>query len=237
VNHLILIALAIFGLLLSSCVHTTSGDANENNIINDLIKTGKFTEDEAKEFIRKTMPNGQQDDNNNQTGSKVLSDTSARDGFNVDTKLLRYDTIFINGTIKQGTFFSTNYYLQHNVRFTFGNTNPLCPNNCKYKFEDGDFSDSLFGENDKVLSGVLKIEDKENSEGNFTSYINYKMSGVMHLIKTKENRETGEQIDIYKGDLGFDTEDAVFAPKYEYASTSTYDHSSGLFELKGISKN
>ena len=85
------------------------------------------------------------------------------------------------------------------MKFTFGNTNPLCPDNCKYKFEDGDFSDSLFGENDKVFSGVLKIEDKENSQGNFTSYINYKMSGVMHLIKTKENRETGEQIDTYKG--------------------------------------
>jgi hypothetical protein len=85
--------------------------------------------------------------------------------------------------------------------------------------------------------GVLKIEDKENSQGNFTSYINYKMFGVMHLIKTKENRETAEQIDTYKGNLGFDTEDAIFSPKYEYASTATYDHSSGLFELKGTANH
>jgi hypothetical protein len=60
------------------------------------------------------------------------------------------------------------------------------------------------------------------------------MSGTMHLVNTKENKETGEQIDTYKGNLGFDTEDAIFTPQYEYASTATYDHSSGRFELKGI---
>jgi hypothetical protein len=59
------------------------------------------------------------------------------------------------------------------------------------------------------------------------------MSGVMHLVNTKENRETGEQIDIYKGDLGFDTEDAIFLPKYKYASTATLYHSSGHFHLTG----
>ena len=88
--------------------------------------------------------------------------------------------------------------------------------------------------NDKVFSGVLKIEEKENSEGNFTSYTYYKMSGLMHLVNTKENKETGEQIDTYKGNLVFDTEDAIFTPKYEYASTATFNHSSGQFKLKGF---
>jgi replicative DNA helicase Mcm len=31
----------------------------ENNFINELIKTGKFTQDEARTFIRKAMQNGQ----------------------------------------------------------------------------------------------------------------------------------------------------------------------------------
>jgi len=146
------------------------------------------------------------------------------------------DTLEINAIIKPGTFFSTNYYVQHNLNFTFGSSNTLCPrDDCKYKFEEGDFSESLIGDNDMIFSGILKIEDKANSEGKFTSYINYKMSGVMHLVNTKENRETGEQIDIYKGNLGFDTEDAIFLPKYKYASTATYDHSSGHFQLKGHS--
>jgi replicative DNA helicase Mcm len=34
-------------------------DVEENNLINELVGTGKFNEDEAKEFIRKAMHNGQ----------------------------------------------------------------------------------------------------------------------------------------------------------------------------------
>ena len=34
-------------------------DVEEKNFINELVKSGKFTEDEAKEFIRKAMQNGQ----------------------------------------------------------------------------------------------------------------------------------------------------------------------------------
>ena len=146
------------------------------------------------------------------------------------------DTLDINGIIKKGTFFSTNFYVQNdNMKFTFGNPNPLCPTtDCIYKFEDGSFHESLFGGgNDKVFTGVLKIEDKENSQGNFTSYTNYKMSGILHLVSTKENKGTGEEIDTYKGDIGFDTEDAVFTPQFKYATNATHDLATGQFELKG----
>jgi hypothetical protein len=34
-------------------------DVEEKNFVDELVKTGKFTEDEAKEFIRKAMQNGQ----------------------------------------------------------------------------------------------------------------------------------------------------------------------------------
>ena len=36
----------------------SSGDVKENNMINELVKTGKFTENEAKDFVSKTMQNG-----------------------------------------------------------------------------------------------------------------------------------------------------------------------------------
>jgi hypothetical protein len=149
------------------------------------------------------------------------------------------DTLDINGIIKKGTFFGNNFYVHNDdMKFIFGNPNPLCPkSDCSYKFEDGSFQESLFGGgNDKVFSGVLKIEDKQNSQGNFTSYTNYKMSGVMHLINTKENKETGEEIDTYKGDIGFDTEDAIFTPQFKYASNATHNPATGQFDLKGSIK-
>ena len=34
-------------------------DVNERNFVDELIKTGRFTEDDAKGFIRKAMQNGQ----------------------------------------------------------------------------------------------------------------------------------------------------------------------------------
>jgi polyhydroxyalkanoate synthesis regulator phasin len=41
-----------------SSTSSTSGDVKETNLVNDLVKTGKFTEDEAKDFVLKTMQSG-----------------------------------------------------------------------------------------------------------------------------------------------------------------------------------
>jgi polyhydroxyalkanoate synthesis regulator phasin len=37
---------------------STGGDGKETNLINKLVKTGKFTEAEAKQFVSKSMQNG-----------------------------------------------------------------------------------------------------------------------------------------------------------------------------------
>jgi polyhydroxyalkanoate synthesis regulator phasin len=39
----------------SNEISTTGADDEENNLINELVKTGKFTEDEAKELVTKVM--------------------------------------------------------------------------------------------------------------------------------------------------------------------------------------
>jgi polyhydroxyalkanoate synthesis regulator phasin len=36
---------------------------DNNDLINELIKSGKFTKEEAIDFISKTMPNGDDSDN------------------------------------------------------------------------------------------------------------------------------------------------------------------------------
>ncbi|HET6726614.1 MAG TPA: hypothetical protein VFH19_01145 [Nitrososphaeraceae archaeon] len=43
------------GISTSNDISTTDADDEENNLINELVKTGKFTEDEAKELVTKVM--------------------------------------------------------------------------------------------------------------------------------------------------------------------------------------
>ena len=47
--------LRMFQLLV---IHQLRDDDKETNLINKLVKTGKFTEAEAKQFVSKSMQNG-----------------------------------------------------------------------------------------------------------------------------------------------------------------------------------
>ncbi|MDW0196838.1 MAG: hypothetical protein QOC39_09915, partial [Nitrososphaeraceae archaeon] len=42
---------------------TSIAEHQENRLINNLVKTGKFTEDEAREFVTKVMKNGTDESN------------------------------------------------------------------------------------------------------------------------------------------------------------------------------
>ena len=84
------IAVAI-GLLLNGII-AYAIDAN-NDLINELIKSGKFTKDEAEDFISKTMPTGDDSDNNKnvQDNNKVEdnneqidNNTLISNGYNVE---------------------------------------------------------------------------------------------------------------------------------------------------------
>ncbi len=58
---------------------STSGNANDNNLVDELVKTGKFTEAEAREFVTSNMQSG--------TGTDTTSDikTSNADTNTADT--------------------------------------------------------------------------------------------------------------------------------------------------------
>jgi hypothetical protein len=169
VNHLILFALSIFGLLVSSFVPTTTtGDVKENNVINELVKTGKFTEDEAKKFAsmakqdeqedkNNNQTDEQEDKNNNQTDAKVLFGMPGGDVINVDTKLWRYDTLFKPSENESYSAFPVNRLLD------LSSSSIVCPSNqCKmtedemiFKTDDNDGSMSLYGD-------FNLIDDKSN---------------------------------------------------------------------------
>ncbi len=59
----------------AASVDTQSGteDASQNNVINELVKTGKFTEDEAKEIVTKSMQAG----TNNALGTDTPSSNTS----------------------------------------------------------------------------------------------------------------------------------------------------------------
>src|SRR4026209_483840 len=64
---------------------STSDDSNENNLVDELVKTGKFTEAEAREFVSNNMQSG--------TGTDTTSDTKTSNADTTsDTKTSNADT-------------------------------------------------------------------------------------------------------------------------------------------------
>ena len=58
---------------------STSGNANENNLVDELVKTGKFTEAEAREFVNNNMQSGTGTDTTSDTTSTSNADTNTAD--------------------------------------------------------------------------------------------------------------------------------------------------------------
>jgi polyhydroxyalkanoate synthesis regulator phasin len=65
---------------------STSGDVKENNLVNDLVKTGKFTEDEAKDFVLKTMQSGDIGGSTSEATSTTDTPKTANANTNTDTQ-------------------------------------------------------------------------------------------------------------------------------------------------------
>ena len=58
---------------------STSGNTNENNLVDELVKTGKFTEAEAREFVNNNMQSGTGTDTTSDTTSTSNADTNTAD--------------------------------------------------------------------------------------------------------------------------------------------------------------
>jgi|SoiMethySBSTD1v2_1073268.scaffolds.fasta_scaffold24787_2 hypothetical protein len=149
------------------------------------------------------------------------------------------DSIAMKAKLKQGPFESNLYFPDNNTIIAFNSKNKICPDdNCKHEFTNGTFNPSASGQDERYLSGTLKMEDKSKSTANFTSYKYYKLGGVMtHTPAGSEgNSKMDEKITNYRGNLGIDPEDPIFYPDFKYDSTITYGETSHAFNLTGISK-
>jgi hypothetical protein len=140
--------------------------------------------------------------------------------------------IEIKANLKKGDYVETNLWFQ-TVNMILGQGNQICPNNdCKYEFQDVNFNE--FG-NDRYISGTLKMEDKSTNEtqGNFTSFKYYDLSGNFVLQNSKES--PNEKILYYVGDLGM--EQKSDAPsKVEYTSKITLTEPANTLVLTGSLK-
>ncbi len=103
-----------------------------------------------------------------------------------------------------------------NTTISFDNQSGFCPdNNCAIGLEGTTFNGS--GQ-DKLLFGTVKIEEKANSDPNFTSFNYYKLARSFHLSSSKENVNTGQKFFFYNGTLGIDQVDVILNPQYKYNS-------------------
>jgi hypothetical protein len=135
----------------------------------------------------------------------VLSCTKQQTSFPTDS--IPSD-ISINATVKEGDYLESNLYLQ-NATISFGRETSLCPDNqCSMDFEDTTFNE--FGQN-RYFTGTIKVEDKANSDENFTAYNYYKIAGTFGLASSRENPTTGEKILFYTGTFGISKPDSYIS--------------------------
>ncbi len=64
---------------------STSDNSNENNLVDELVKTGKFTEAEAREFVSNNMQSGTGTDTTSDTKTSNADTTSDTQTSNADT--------------------------------------------------------------------------------------------------------------------------------------------------------
>jgi len=75
---------------------STSDTANENNLVDELVKTGKFTEAEAREFVNNNMQSGTGTDTTSDTTSTSNADTNTADTNTADTNTADTNTADTN---------------------------------------------------------------------------------------------------------------------------------------------
>jgi len=138
--------------------------------------------------------------------------------------------IEMKANLKKGDYVESNLWFQ-NLNLTLAKGSSICPdNNCKYEIQEGTFN--TLGSNDRYIGGTLKMENKSksDSQGNFTSFNYYDLSGSFNLLESKENQ--AQKIFIYGGDLTLEKK-GDSPQSYVYSSKVTLTEPMNAFVLTG----
>jgi hypothetical protein len=142
--------------------------------------------------------------------------------------------IEMKASLKKGDYVESNLWFQ-NLNLTLAKGNSICPDsNCKYEIQDGTFN--TLGSNDRYIGGTLKMENKSksDSQGNFTSFNYYDLSGSFNLLESKENQD--QKIFVYAGDLTLEKK-GDSPQSYLYSSKVTLTEPTNAFVLTGAASN
>lgn len=190
---------------------------NENDMINELIKTGQFTEDEAKEFVSKTMQNGE-------TMHNGANASPAKDSFNIDVNLSKGKPSPIKTSSEDRSVW---YELVDNNQLDVSNSSIVCPSNeCKMT----SYADRMIfisGDDYMALAGNFNLVD-DKSNGHLTpkkqkliEQMNFDFQCKFQDIKEDTAKKTSKYIcsDPQEGSIRRNFNDTT----YPYKFTATFE--------------
>src|SRR6476646_5413235 len=152
---------------------STSDNGKENNLVNDLVKTGKFTEDEAKDFVSKTMQSGDLGGLTSDTIS--TSDTQKTSNADTNTDTQKTSNADTNTDTQKTSNADTNTDTQKTANADTntgtGNTpasnNTQPPTNSKVAVDYNDLKELVHNiRNHVVNSNNIALSDFQNSGAN-----------------------------------------------------------------------
>jgi micrococcal nuclease len=184
VNHLILFELVIFGLLVSYCVPTansniTTASTDTEAMINELIKTGKFTEDEAKRFVLMTMGNGTDGGPENDTiyNNVNLPKPTMKEGIELSgpvTKVVDGDTLDVNNVRVRLALVDTPEIGEKGYQSAKDFVKNLCLGNAEVDIDDGQRGGDRYGrEVGVVYCNGVNVNSELLKKGYAITYTDY----------------------------------------------------------------
>ncbi len=134
------------------------------------------------------------------------------------------------------SYIESRYVVPSNASFNFSSGSVLCPKNpCEQEFFDGVLRKESFAPNKYFFAGTLKIIDQSiTKEPDIKNWMYYPFTGEFLIESTKENIKTGNIIEKFKGDLGFDKGEQKFTSHdVPYLIAGTFEQPSNVLTLIG----
>ena len=133
------------------------------------------------------------------------------------------------------SYIESRYVIPSNSSFNFSPGSGICPENpCEQEFFEGVLRKESFAPNKYFFAGTLKIIDKSIAiDPDIKNWVYYPFTGEFLIESTKENIKTGDIVEKFRGDLGFDKDELKSDHAIQYAVTGIFEQPSNTLTLIG----